>query len=388
MTKLPITTALIAAGLLATSGSYAADIRINGFASIVGGMTTDEGPSGNNTFTADEPTEGVYDSDLSFKPDSNYGLQISADLMNNLKIVGQVTGAGGEDFEAEVSWAYVSYDLTDTVNIQAGRQRLPLFYYSDYLDVAYAYHWIRVPTVLAAGAVDTFEGAKLSWTPSGDNWDYRVELYGGAGDEYIGQLQGDVNFEKILGMSAKASNDWLQLRASYMQTDTWLQSDLLAGVFLDENGVEHNNSDDTNGYTFWGVAAHATLGNGFIVSEFSHAETDYVAGYYYDLNGFNEEDSWYISGGYRIGDFTPHITYAESNATHYFQSQGDKAVDVGSSEWTIGLRWDFHPSAALKAEYTTRSDESDATYRNVVAGGGKGQPLEVDVFAIGVDVIF
>lgn len=410
MIKHPFVTTLLAAGLLAAAGSHAADVTINGFASIVGGMTTSEGetPSGKNTFEADAPTEGIYDDDISFKPDSNYGIQITGDLMNNLRVIGQLTGAGGEDFEAEVSWAYVSYDLTDTVNLQAGRQRLPLFFYSDFLDVAYAYHWIRVPTVLAAGAVDTFEGAKLSWSPSGDQWDYRFEVYGGAGDESIEQLQGDVNFEKILGMSARASNDWLQLRASYMQSDTWLDSAVLLDGFVDEDLESHSDSDNTNGYTFWGLAAHATFGNGFVVAEFSHAETDKVAGYalclndsfgvcvagdtpftYADApNGFNKEDSWYISAGYRIGNLTPHITYGETDATHYALSQGPSTeIDVGSAEWTFGVRWDFHSSAALKAEYTTRSDESDSVYRDLVAGG-KGEPAEVDVFAVGIDVVF
>lgn len=408
MKKIHFTQSLLTAGILAAvaSSAQAADVRINGFSSIVGGMTVKEGKTidrltgdpAKATFDAEPVTEGTYDDNLSFKPDSIYGLQFTADLGNKLKVVGQVTGAGGEDFEAEVSWAYISYDLTPTVTLQGGRQRLPLFLYSDYLDVGYAYHWIRVPTVLAAGALDTFEGAKISWTPTVGDWTYRTEVFGGAGNEYVGAIESETNFDNILGTTFKASNDWLQLRASYMQADAYTEGEYNEVLRDEEDEISSKNNP--NQYSFWGVGAQANLGDGFIVAEYTNSETDRIVGYQYtppetddnpnptaqDVQGFYEGNGWYISAGYRIGDFTPHITYAESNEKRKTINFQD-GFDVASAEWTIGLRWDFHPSAALKAEYTTRSDESDKTYKEDFRGG-YGESLEADVIAIGVDVIF
>lgn len=408
MKNKPLLQSLLATSILAacTGTAYAADIRINGFTSIVGGMTVKEGDTftdiavdpvtglavygpSKSTFTADEVSSGTYDDDFSMKPDSIYGLQFTADLGHKLKVIGQLTGNGGEDFDTEVSWAYVSYDLTPEVNLQAGRQRLPLFLYSDYLDVGYAYHWIRVPTVLSAGAVDTFEGAKLSWTPSVGDWSYRTELFAGAGDEYVESIRSDVNFDTIVGATAKASNDWLQLRASYMQTDTFVEGEY-AGVLLNEDG-DPTTKDDPNQYTFWGLAAQANIGNGFVVAEYTHAETDTIVGYMFDAQGFYEDNSWYISAGHRFGDFTPHITYAQAVEDREVESLAGDNFEVASSEWTVGVRWDFHPSAALKLDYTMRSDDSDSVYKNVVrplSTGGMGDSLEADVVALGVDVIF
>ncbi|MEC8428511.1 MAG: hypothetical protein VXZ35_08800, partial [Pseudomonadota bacterium] len=50
---------------------------------------------------------------------------------------------------------------------------------------------------------------------------------------------------------------------------------------------------------------------------------------------------------------------------------------------TVGVRWDFHPSAAFKLEYMTRSDESDSDFEAT-----RGDRNDVDLISAGVDVIF
>lgn len=390
-------TLLAGAVFAAASGSaMAADVSIHGFTSIVGGATLNEGTARGRvsgaeykaTFEADGPTEGVYDSDISFKPDSIYGLQVSADLGNKLKVTGQVTGAGGEDFEANISWAYVSYDLTDTVTLQAGRQRLPVFFYSDYLDVAYAYHWARLPNSLPGATVDTFEGVKAIWSPSAGNWDYRFELYGGAGDEEVtaSGITSKISMRNIIGVTAKTSNDWLQLRATVMNADT--SSD---NASLKDEDDKAQNKDNPDNITFIGLAAHATFGNAFVVAEYGTSTFEDYFGYQFDASGLDTDSGWYISTGYRLGAFTPHITYGENTRENAYQSQGGAIYDTVRETWTVGLRWDFHPSAALKVEYVTQSDASDDVVKNDIGFGvgyGNGDQYEVDLFSVGVDVIF
>lgn len=57
--------------------------------------------------------------------------------------------------------------------------------------------------------------------------------------------------------------------------------------------------------------------------------------------------------------------------------------EVARETWTLGVRYDFHPSAALKFEYTDSSDESDSEITAV-----NGEPNEVSTIAVGVDLIF
>ncbi|MGH1374691.1 MAG: hypothetical protein ACRBBW_21830 [Cellvibrionaceae bacterium] len=381
----------IGAALFAAAQTQAAEIKFNGFASVVAGKTLSEGALRNrftgvesdNTYVADNPTNGVYDDDISFKPDTIFGLQVSADLGKNLSVTGQFTGAGGEDFDTNVAWAYISYDFNENWNMQAGRQRLPLFFYSDFLDVAYAYHWIRVPQSLPAAFNDSFEGIKFAYTNSSDNWDWRIDAYGGASSTEVGGF--DIEMEKIMGGVVKLNNDWLQLRATYMTTDIHT----VVPTGLSRGGQLQLTKDNPLSYDFAGVAAHATFGNGFLVGEYTMSETGEILGPDFDADGFENNTGWYLSYGHRFGNFTPHITYSSLVADYSDElpSLSSSAEDE-SDTWTVGVRWDFHPNAAFKFEYATRSNSPDDVLENTVGGFGTGQPREVDIISAGFDIIF
>ncbi len=367
-----LTPCLLAASIFAATGAQAADIRFNGFASVVGGMTTSEGddnlagrPSG---FTADAPTQAIYDDDFSFKPDTNFGLQVSANLGDGLSVTGQFTGAGGEDFDAQVSWAYISYDLNDSWTVLAGRQRIPFFFYSDFLDVGYAYHWIR-PPVETNVSVDSLDGIQFRYQGSMGSWDTRVQVYGGTSDSTttLGGNSVDLGLEDAVGVVFYANNDWLQLRATHMVAD----------FFLEAPGSNQTDSDPV-GVDFSGIAAHGTFGNGFVVAEYmTYTFDDPVFAAAWD-----KYEGAYISAGYRFGDVTPHITYSTADQS-LIGFAGSINGDEGSEAVTVGVRWDFHPQAAFKVEYTSRSDESDAAVKAI-----KGEPREVDVVTLGFDVLF
>jgi hypothetical protein len=384
MKKTLLTPCLLAA-TIATS-AQAADVRFNGFASVVAGMTTSEGTAivrnamnpaiidgtTDATFVADNPSSGVYDDDISFKPDTIFGLQVSADLGNGLSVTGQFTGAGGEDFDANVAWAYISYELNESWTMVAGRQRLPFFFYSDFLDVGYAYHWMR-PPVETQVAVDTLDGLQFRFEGSAGSWDTRVQLYGGASNNDSELLNDEAHLENAVGAVFYASNDWLQLRATHMVTDFYLET---AGEAFGQG------EDDAVDADFTGLAAHMTFGNGFIVAEYVTYEFDDAI----QPVGWTTYEGAYISGGYRFGDLTPHITFSAENQEvedSVFAAAGLTDGDDASESITVGVRWDFHPQAAFKVEYQTRSDESD---NNIEAYYGDRN--EVDVISAGFDVIF
>ena len=75
---------LVSAIAALCSHSVLAEVNISGFASVMGGKLTSGsgvpefglGP----TFLANYPTVGVYEDEWTFKPDSKFGLQLSADL--------------------------------------------------------------------------------------------------------------------------------------------------------------------------------------------------------------------------------------------------------------------------------------------------------------------
>ncbi len=362
--------------------TQAADIRFNGFASVVAGQTLSEGTllratggplsPEDATFVADLPSDGIYDDDISFKPDTIFGLQISADLGSGLSVTGQITGAGGEDFDANIAWAYISYEFNDAWTLVAGRQRLPFFFYSDFLDVGYAYHWMRAP-IETQVIVDTLDGLQMRHEGSLGSWDTRMQFYGGTSDNDVDAINDEIKLEDIVGAVFYMSNDWLQLRATHMVSE----------IYFDKlSETVGQGEDDAVDVAFSGIAAHMTLGDGFIVAEYVTYEYDDILQPF----GWDVFGGGYISGGYRFGDFTPHITFStetqeikDSMLSPAGLTNGDDSTD----SITVGVRWDFHPQAAFKVEYQTRSEESDD---NIEAYYGDRN--EVDLVSVGFDVIF
>lgn len=372
-------TLLLASAAIATAAiTQAAELDVHGFASIAGGLTTSEErlPAGaQSQFVADRPNRGIYDDDLSFKPDTLLGLQISSDLSQELSITAQFTAAGGEDFDAEIQWFYLTYGLSDDLDLMAGKQRLPLFFYSDFLDVGYAYHWIRPPVETYNATNNTYEGVQLLYRFSNGDWDSRVQTYVGQAANESLSIDGDLNIDDLIGVVLYTNRDWLQLRATYVQGDAYFDN-------ASRNGLPQDDNHPVSAY-FWGVAAKADFDQLFIVTEYvTDVEEDPLAP---DQSiGTEESRGWYISAGYRIGSLIPHITYAEfendlsEEVASYITTQQE-----GNSSWTVGLRWDFHPAAAFKTEFTRSSDESGSEYRAL-----KGKTGSVELFSFGVDLTF
>ena len=101
----------IGAGLLgctlAMTSSYtlASDLRIDGFASFIAGQVLDKdeiGPDGNYL---------GFDDRADFQTNSIYGIQFRADLGKGLTATGQVVGQGSDDFDAKITWAYLTYEF-------------------------------------------------------------------------------------------------------------------------------------------------------------------------------------------------------------------------------------------------------------------------------------
>lgn len=374
---------LVAVAAMCSASTQAADIRLNGFASLVAGMTLNQGELSNGdpaTFTADDPSNGIYDDDFTFRPDSIFGLQISADLGDGLSVTGQITGAGGEDFDANLTWAYLTYEFNPNLSVNIGRQRTPLFNFSDFLDVGYAYHWIRPPTE-ANVPIDTSEIVSFNYVGSTDNWDNQATVYFGSADANSPFI-GPIGAKNSIGLVLETSSSWLKLRASY-----------LAGEFFaDALEAAGQGEDDPVDLEFAGLAAQLNFGNTTIISEYMQYEfADPLAAI-----GWTKYSGAYVSLAHRFGVITPHITFSVldqdvENAVFfedYANPDPTQAVFIGDATQsaesvTVGVRWDFHRAAAFKLEYQTRSDESDAAFISA-----RGDFYEVDLVSAGIDVTF
>ncbi len=374
---------LLSSMALAAGSGYGAEIKLNGFASFVGGKAFNGQRLPNGTLSSylADPVHALvagtinddarYSDEVSFRPDSIYGLQVNAFLGQGLRATAQLTGKGANDFETEIEWAYLSYDVTESTTLQAGRQRIPLYFYSDFLDVGYAYHWIRPPVEVYGSTMSTYEGFSIMHNGALGNWDTSTRLYSGAIISEESRF-GEFGSDEMVGLVFSTSNEWLRLRASGVR-----------GKFFVENST--TNSDNAVDAYFSSLAGYVTLGDGFLAAEATYADTidDYI-----DTIGsviqIESLASFMVTAGYQFGEFTPHISYAEVDINYSgFLNPSFKDLSNATETTTVGVRWDFHPAAAFKLEYST---STDASSKEIISAFGKRN--EVDAVSFGFDIIF
>ncbi len=368
-----------------------AQVDFNGFASMAAGQTLSNGKSTfgtDNTFTVDVPNQGKYHDSLSFKEESIFGLQASSDLADGLTVTGQITAAGADNFDAKITWAYAKYRMTDSSYILLGRQRLPLFYYSDFIDVGYAYHWMRPPVEATGGVINEFNGLLINKEYDINDWTASFSAYFGNADEDLARF-GNTEVDDLWGIVFNASYDWLQLRAAY----SGQKIALVDGQF--STGGKAHDEENPLDVSIWGAAAFADFNDFFLMAEYTSSNF----GEYIAVDQFVGQDGsvgWYLSGGIRQDKLTYHLTYhtasLEIDAGVGTTAQAAFGLpfapftsdqDIGTKAWTFGVRWDFHPSAAFKVEYTDKEDDNDDGYRNFF-----GSQSTVSVFSAGVDLVF
>lgn len=341
---------------IAVSGAQA-EIAFNGFANIVGGQATD----------SDKTLYG-YDDKFDFQNGSLFALQATSDLGDGLGVTAQIISRGNNEWNPEFEWAYVSYDATDELRFLVGRQRVPFYMYSDFLDVSYAYPWITPPEGVYSVPFDTFDGLGAIYSTSLGEFDTTLQfIYGGNSDEIDG---GETRFNNLMGLSVTLNREWLTLRAGYIQTNMNVDvgTGALAGGW-EQSGfpeVAKNLLIEDDKGDFVELGFQVDYENVIVVGEYTVLNLD-------NTPQADKADSYYVMAGYRFDTVLIHATYgADTSDKANFISHVPQVPQLAplinptqavidsqiteSDYYTLGVRWDFHDSAALKFEYTSYSD--------------------------------
>lgn len=312
--------------------AVAGDIRWSGFASVVGGQATGD-------FEKIDPQSGLiqgFDDKTEFKTGSFFGLQAQSDLGDGLGATVQVIGRGNDDWDPEFSWAYLSYDINDDWRILAGRQRLAFYLNSDYLDVSYAYTWITPPHEVYSLFFDTFDGVTSTYTFNFEDSSLTVLALYGSTDVDVLNGAATLDFENVTGGALTYNYDWLTLRAGHIQ----FKADL-SGLGLGGRGL----------VTVRDIAMQIDYNDWLFLAETSLTDLD-------ELAKSQEQKPWMVSLAKRFDAITPYVTYGKNKQT----ATTDGSIGAGAKRdtpwYSVGVRWDFHPSAALKFEYDHEENEA------------------------------
>ncbi|MBB66579.1 MAG: topoisomerase IV [Rickettsiales bacterium] len=382
---------LTAASLLAAPAF--AEIQINGFANLIGGMTLD-----------DDEAVYDYDSDFTFDPASVFGLQVRGDVSDKLSATAQLVGRGSDDYDASFEWAYMTYVVNNNVSISAGRIRLPLFKYSASLDVGYSYHWLTPPDSVYGIDFNNIDGVRLDYSTYSGDWEYGAQFTVGRvqADTFISGTPAELELENVVAVSFEATRDWFSARTLFARGtttavnedfDTFVAGMGQFGAFIPSaTAAAEGFSVNEDSGTFFEIAIDIDKYDWFIGAEFTKTEVDDAI--------IASDEAWYVTAGMRFGKFTPHITYEVEEADNGDQvalvaglpsmiDTGDAVTDAtwsaiyqaatgiaadqaqDTSAVTLGLRYDVEPGFALKAGVTWYSDDlidaNDATLLRVGA---------------------
>lgn len=374
---------LTIAALTATTMTAHAEVRINGFANFIGGITS-----------SDETLYG-YDDTLSFSEESSFAIQMTGDINDKMTATGQLVARGENDYDAKFEWAYLTYKASDNLSVSAGRFRLPLFNYSASSEVGYSYHWLSTPQTVYNVVFNNIEGIKLDYSNYAGDWEYTLS---GAYGAFQNDTAGVVNSgEDTVLFSAEAIYESFKVRAVAGRTNNTIDIsnsesastkalsdglDAMASVGLGELSDSLAIADDTG--TFVGFSANYDVFDWFIGGEITQITLE---------DSFVSDDvAYYITAGIRKGKWTPSITYEkfDTDAEVKFQDQIDQIATtslpdeakvaftqlaVGSqlgqetdySIVTVTARYDYDTNIALKADISKYDDKlNDATDATLV----------------------
>lgn len=368
---------LAMAGVL--SAPVSADVKINGFASVKAGMT----------LGSDDTLYG-YTDDIDFKNESLFAVQMMSDLGEKLSVTAQLLGRGRDDFDAEFAWAFMSYDLTDNMRLSAGRLRTPFYKYSDFKDVGYAYDWTRAPEAVYNLDFDNIEGVSLYRTATLGDFDSTLQLIFGAfdGTARVTGLDVSAQIDQVAGITWEISRDFFSARLAYLSGKTTLSNPDIDGLTAQLAGFGLNtlaaaidvNEEDSS---FMGLALTLDKNDWVAVGEITRTEVKDSA--------IAKQNGYYVSVGHRFGSVTPFVSFekrdndAKTEILNLIPVGAPPALVGGvqfvvnrfetkREAWNLGVRYDFHPSAAFKAQYTKMDDKANDT--------------DADLLTLGVDLVF
>lgn len=333
--------------------STSSDFKMTGFISVTGGKILNgsldanyAGPAqidGNNCpcYTADWSNAGVYTKSFSLKPESRIGIQATYKPNANTSFVGQLVSRG-TDGTPNLQWAYGGYKLDKHWEIQVGRKRVPLYYYSDFQDIGLSYPWVSTPPELYGWEVTNYNGASLRYNNNfGDN-NLTASLFTGSEKVkdslyqklyYTGKTE--VSWKSLIGGDIEVNNGPLTARAVYMQADARAQ-------------IFDLSIDDTAALKAYGFAFNLDVDQWFILSELTQLSRNFKQNQYTVT-----APAMTLGAGWRLGAWTPFINFAK-----YTEKSNDHSQYLPQSykRTSFTVRYDMGSSSAIKAQLDRNTD--------------------------------
>ncbi|WP_434931822.1 hypothetical protein ACRWQM_08170 [Shewanella sp. HL-SH5] len=310
--------------------------NFNGF--ISGAYISSDNDAGYNNAT----------SSADFTQDSKMGLQATFNISNQTQAVLQLMMKGENDWDVEAEWAYLSHRFDNGVKVRGGKLRVPLFMYSDYLDVGYAQPFARPPgEVYDQVPFSSYTGGDIAYDFEFEDSTLTLQGFGGESD--VNGEATSLDLSNIMGVNASWTDLTWTLRAVYGQTD--LDGSASGGALV----------IDGEQAQFTGLGGSYDNGSFIAITEWTTVEIEGLLA---------DHESAYVTLGYRIKAFTPYVTVAyvkttDDDVRSALPPQLAIPLGLGLNEertaYSAGVRWDAIDNVAIKFDLTYATDFGDTS---------------------------
>jgi hypothetical protein len=307
-----------------------------------------------------QPRGAGFSSSWSPTPDSDLGGQANITLTDALSGVVQVLSRDDPNgnFKPDVEWANLKYDFTSDFALRVGRILLPTFQRSEVQNVGYALPWVRIPI-------------EINYTDTATHSDgidalYRVKT--GPVTQNL-QVQFGSTRENLPGV------EFTSIRANAVVISDTLQFGN-SSVQLVYQTYEHTGLPSVR-IRLVGAGFTYDPGAWFLTADSNYTQDTYFGDFF----------AWYVSGGVRLGSFTPYSVFSGTRAP----SAGTAGLRSLGDEHTLaaGVRWDFAKNLDTKLQLqqvTIDSLDDPASFANLQSGARVGD--KANVLSLTLDFVF
>lgn len=347
---------------------------------------------------------------VSYKVDSKLGAQFDWQATDKVSLSAQLLTKQFEDktWSPRIESSFLKYEVIPELDVRVGRIRPPVFNLSDFLDVNYANPWVRPPVEHYSAVPFTYsDGADLLWRSQSGNVSWLVQPY--IGWVEVDNAWDNINDSEIVGLNVRAGLGDYTFRAGYA-VNRFQVTGATIDVVLDglhglcqvdpvacdlANEIDSNDSEAT----FISLGGSWDNGDYFIIGEWSNQDLN--------IDFFPGMRSWYLSGGARIESWTPYITYAKTKdpSPEFTDSANPLTNDIinsmhngvmqGQHSLSLGVRYDFMPNVALKAQWDHVQTDCKGSQPDTCGGvftnessGFSDEPQDAEVISFSIDFIF
>ena len=272
------------------------NIEINSFLSVTASTMSEEGRY------LDKVTEH-----LSFENDSVYGVNIRTKVNDKVSGAAQLLATSNDStFNIEADWAYLSYKVSKQTSVRAGMLNLSTFLISDYANIGYLYPWIRTP-------VEVYQNNPLK-NFLGVEW-LHISRFSKKSKLTTQLFMGSAQVEKN-GLLFRATDGYgfnIQLDVPHFTFRLGAISPTIQLEGPDGTGaatIDYVDLDD-RGYMYT-VGASIDWNNFILYTETvatdTEGETQAI---------FPNQTGSYVTIGYQMGDYLPHVTVGSSKGDIY-----------------------------------------------------------------------